>query len=239
MVKRNAAPSASAADLAPPKRHSMGEFALIRQDAALTIRAATLLLEEVFINDPCPLTHYTSLFFQVRQDQKGLFMTELDDIAILSHRIDLGYLSRDLSFMSRVLHAHVRWANADLAPERETLSGSAALLGVIALNPGISQNDLATAVVLKKSAVTKFISEMEAEGLVIREKPKADRRYYALRLSPAGEKRWSKLQQRMRNQQEPLLAPLSGRERDKLFQLLGRLIINFADQLDGSETRPD
>ena len=82
-------------------------------------------------------------------------------------------------------------------------------------------------------------AQLDAEGLVIREKPKVDRRYNALRLSPAGEKRWDKLQQRMRNQQEPLLAPLSGRERDKLFQLLGRLIINFADQLDGSETRPD
>lgn len=166
-------------------------------------------------------------------------MTELDDIAILSSRIDLGYLSRDLSFLSRVLHAHVRWANASLAPDRETLSGSAALLGVIALNPGISQNDLATATVLKKSAVTKFISEMEADGLVIREKPKSDRRYNVLRLSPAGEARWNDLQRRMHSQQEPLLAPLSGRERDKLFQLLGRLIVNFTDQLDASQAPPD
>lgn len=162
-------------------------------------------------------------------------MTQLDDIAVLSNRIDLGYLSRDLSFMSRVLHAHVRWANAYLAPDAETLSGSAALLGVIALNPGISQNDLAAAVVLKKSAVTKFVSEMQAEGLIIREKPKSDRRFNALRLSPAGEVRWNLLKRQMRNQQEPLLAPLSGRERDKLFQLLGRLIINFADHLSAAE----
>ncbi|TKW65710.1 MAG: winged helix-turn-helix transcriptional regulator [Paracoccus denitrificans] len=159
-------------------------------------------------------------------------MTERDDIAILSNRIELGYLSRDLSFISRVLHAHVRWAHADLDPDSETLGGRAALLGVIALNPGISQNDLATAVVLKKSAVTKFITEMEAEGLVIREKPKSDRRYNALRLSPAGQRRWNLQKSRMHDQQQTLLEPLNGRERDKLFQLLGKLIVNFADQIN-------
>lgn len=165
-------------------------------------------------------------------------MNDLDDIAILSNRVDLGYLSRDISFISRVLRAHIRWANADLEHEKETHSGRAALLSVIGLNPGISQNDLAAAVVLKKSAVTKLISEMEDEKLVIKEKPKSDRRYNALRLSPLGEDRWRHLQSEMRNHQEALLAPLSSREREKLFELLGRLVVHYADQLGGSESTP-
>ncbi|WBU61478.1 MarR family winged helix-turn-helix transcriptional regulator [Paracoccus albus] len=166
-------------------------------------------------------------------------MSDPDNISILSGRIDLGYLSRDISFMSRVLRAHIRWANAELAHENDSQSGRSALLSVIGLNPGISQNDLAATVVLKKSAVTKLISDMEAEQLVIREKPKADRRYNALRLSAEGEDKWRALKNEMFVRQEALLAPLNGREREKLFQLLGRLIVHYTDQLDGQEQATD
>lgn len=162
-------------------------------------------------------------------------MADRDNISILSDRIDLGYLSRDISFMSRVLRAHIRWANAELEHEKDSQSGRSALLSVIGLNPGISQNDLAATVVLKKSAVTKLIGDMEAEQLVIREKPKADRRYNALRLSDEGEDKWRALKNEMLVQQEALLAPLNGREREKLFQLLGRLVVHYTDQLDGPE----
>ena len=40
---------------------------------------------------------------------------------------------------------------------------------------------------MKKSAVTKLIGELEAKGLVIRDKPKSDRRFNALSLSLEGE----------------------------------------------------
>lgn len=87
-------------------------------------------------------------------------MTARDGIAVLSDRIVLGYLSRDLTFMTRVLRAHVRWANTNGSDENSALGSDAAVLSVIGLNPGISQNDLASAVVLKKSAVTKLVSDM-------------------------------------------------------------------------------
>lgn len=158
-------------------------------------------------------------------------MTARDGIAILSDRIALGYLSHDLTFMTRVLRAHVRWANTNGSDQNAAIGSDAAVLSVIGLNPGISQNDLASAVVLKKSAVTKLVSDMEIEGLVIREKPEADRRYNALRLTDAGHAEWHLLQRKMQARQEALLAPLNGRERDKLFQLLGRLVVHYADQL--------
>lgn len=217
----------------------MGEFVLIVTVPALTIPVPALLVVTVFIADSSDPTIANTGIYWVRRDHEGHFMTEYDDIALLSNRIDLGYLSRDLSFMSRVLYAQVRWANADLAPEAETLSGGAALLGVIARNPGISQNDLAAAVALKKSAVTRFVRDMETEGLIIREKPRSDRRYNALRLSPAGDQRWSLLQQQMSARQEDMLAPLTARERDRLFQLLGRLLVNFADQPGASDHQGD
>ncbi len=164
-------------------------------------------------------------------------MTKVDADVHLTNRIALGCLSQDMSFMARILNAHIRWANAQLGAGWEASGGSDALLGVIGQNPGVTQNDLALTAVLKKSAVTKLVSEMDDNGLVIREKPKSDRRYNALRLSAAGEERWADVRRRMSEQQEPLLAPLTAEERDLLFSLMGRLIDNFVDELNGQTSR--
>ncbi|SDD61477.1 DNA-binding transcriptional regulator, MarR family [Paracoccus isoporae] len=165
-------------------------------------------------------------------------MYDIDDLSIVDGRIQLGFLTRDLTFMSRVLTAHMRSINADFYREHDVMSGSVALLSLIGLNPGISQNDLAAAVVLKKSAVTKILTEMEQRGDVIREKPKFDRRYNALRLSPQGERRWREVRERMIAQREDLLAPLPQRDREKLFKLLGRLVEHYADRPAEDEPRP-
>jgi DNA-binding MarR family transcriptional regulator len=143
--------------------------------------------------------------------------------------LELGYLASDLSFVSRVLRAHIRSLNAGFYRENEMVSGSVALLSLIGLNPGISQNDLAGAVVLKKSAVTKIIGEMERAGLVLREKARADRRFNALHLTDAGQERWRELQTEMRRQQDRLMTPLTVTERAELFALLGRLIQHYGD----------
>ena len=79
------------------------------------------------------------------------------------------------------------------------LSWRLSLLSLIGLNPGISQNDLASTVVMKKSAVTKLIGELEAKGLVIRDKPKSDRRFNALSLSLEGEALWQDLRGRLQS----------------------------------------
>lgn len=164
-------------------------------------------------------------------------MNDIDDLSIVDGRIRLGFLTRDLTFMSRVLGAHMRAINADFYREHDVVSGSVALLSLIGLNPGISQNDLAAAVVLKKSAVTKILTEMEQRGDVIREKPKFDRRYNALRLSEAGQRRWRIIRQQMVEQREEMLAPLAHRDREKLFQLLGRLVEHYADRSSAAGQR--
>ena len=110
-----------------------------------------------------------------------------------------------------------------------TLGGALALMSLIGLNPGISQNDLAMTVVMKKSAVTKLIGELEAKGLVIRDKPKSDRRFNALSLSLEGEALWVELRDRLQERQEFLLQPLNLRDRDRLFGLMHRLVAYYAD----------
>ncbi len=164
-------------------------------------------------------------------------MRDVDDGKPPTGRVELGYLAKDLSFVSRVLRAHIRSLNADFYRENEAVSGSVALLSLIGLNPGISQNDLAAAVVIKKSAVTKIITEMEQADLVTRQKTKADRRFNALELTDNGQARWRLLKAEMVRQQDRLLAPLDEGERDLLFALLGRLIAHYAGE-DDPAARP-
>lgn len=150
-------------------------------------------------------------------------MRDLEDDKTPAGSIELGHLAEDISFVTRVLRAHIRARNAEFYRENDVASGGVALLCLIGLNPGISQNALAAAVVLKKSAVTKVISGMEEHGLVTRAKTRTDRRYNALHLTERGEAEWTRLRGEMRRQQDRLLAPLGDAERETLFALLGRL----------------
>lgn len=156
-------------------------------------------------------------------------MKDFDYEPVAASKIELGYLAGDISFMARVLYAHVRLANAEFHREWDTVNGTLSLLSLVGLNPGISQNELANAVVMKKSAVTKLIGELEAKGLVIRDKPKSDRRFNALSLSLEGEALWRELRGRVQERQEHLLQPLTHRDRDRLFVLMHRLIAHYAD----------
>lgn len=161
-------------------------------------------------------------------------MARSENLNDVHNRVELGYLSRDISFMSRVLRAHIRDCHAKVLRQNKTLSSRVATLSVISLNPGISQNDLAATLMLKNSAVTQLITDMEARGLVIRERSKSDRRFNTLRLSPEGEAQVNKIRSEVQSTQEELLSPLDHEERKVLFQLLGRLLSYYPSQNDES-----
>ncbi len=62
---------------------------------------------------------------------------------------DFGILSRDLPFMARTLQSLLRPEGHAIRQALDLEAGVIGVLSVIWLNPGISQNDLATSVVLK------------------------------------------------------------------------------------------
>lgn len=66
-------------------------------------------------------------------------------------------------------------------------AGEIGILAVVGLNPGISRNDLAAAVVLRKSAVTRIVQALEGRGLIARARSATDRRVNRLMLTAAGE----------------------------------------------------
>ncbi|MFZ2102646.1 MAG: MarR family winged helix-turn-helix transcriptional regulator [Oricola sp.] len=137
--------------------------------------------------------------------------------------LELDYLGEDLPYLTRVLRACIRAENAVFYKDFDTEPGDIAIINLIGINPGISQNDLAAAVVLKKSAVTKVIKHLEQRGLVQRRKVSSDKRYNALSLTEKGEEKRHKLREGMQKQHDALLAPFSPEERAQMFEHLRRL----------------
>lgn len=141
--------------------------------------------------------------------------------------VELDYLGEDLPYLTRVLRACVRAENAAFYKDFGTEHGDIAIINLIGINPGISQNDLAAAVVLKKSAVTKVIKHLEERGLVERRKVSTDKRYNALTLTRKGEEKRARLREGMQFQNDALFAGFSDSERTEFFGQLRRLCENL------------
>jgi DNA-binding MarR family transcriptional regulator len=137
--------------------------------------------------------------------------------------LKLGHLAEDISFATRVLRTRVARENASFFTDHGVASGEVALLSLIGINPGTSQKELADAVVLKKSALTKAVNEMEKSGLIERSKGSDDKRFNTLHLTPKGEEKWETMRRDMARRQDKLLAPLSPIERKELFRMLWQL----------------
>ncbi|WP_417668282.1 MarR family winged helix-turn-helix transcriptional regulator [Roseibium sp.] len=145
----------------------------------------------------------------------------------------LGHLASDLSFATRALRARLRHENAEFYQSHGVEAGGIAILSLIGLNPGISQKELAGAIVLKKSAMTKVINHMEAQGLIERRKGAVDKRVNALFLTKTGTQHYKSMMSDMLDRQDKLLAPLSAAERALFFEMMWRLINQFEGVADG------
>ncbi|MDD7972706.1 MarR family winged helix-turn-helix transcriptional regulator [Roseinatronobacter alkalisoli] len=137
--------------------------------------------------------------------------------------INLGHLRANLPFLSQTIRAFIRAENVEHFGDMHTEHGEIATLSLIRENQGISQNELAQHIVLKKSAVTSLIKNLEKRGLVQRRKVRSDRRYNALSLTPSGIEWHDQLMQRMEAQHNAMLGPFSTAESAMLFQLLNTL----------------
>lgn len=135
-----------------------------------------------------------------------------------------GHLAEDLSFVSRILRTRIHELNEPFFAEHEIAAGEVAVLNLIAINPGISQKSLASAVVLRKSGLTKLVNELERAGFIERRKEGEDRRRNALYLTRVGTERLDRMRPEMEQLKEDILSSLTPGERAMLFELLWRLI---------------
>lgn len=99
----------------------------------------------------------------------------------------LGLLENTLGFHLRLAQEASFAAFARRSGDSGLKPGHFAALVIIHNNPGLSQTALGAAIGRDKSTLTPKLAELERRGLLRRDRADADRRSYALTLTPAGE----------------------------------------------------
>jgi DNA-binding MarR family transcriptional regulator len=102
------------------------------------------------------------------------------------------------------------------------------LLRMIAVNPGQSQQTLAQALRVVPSRVVSLIDDLQAKGLVTRERSSSDRRTYELRLSLVGVEAMEKMREIGSAHENDMMMGLSTEERTTLTALLAKLAASHA-----------
>ena len=98
-----------------------------------------------------------------------------------------------------------------------------ALMNVVDLADGPSQQQVGEVLGLDPSGLISAIDELEAEGLLERRRAAGDRRRHALFLTRAGRAKLTKARGAARKRGEELIAPLSEAEAENFHDLLERI----------------
>jgi DNA-binding MarR family transcriptional regulator len=150
------------------------------------------------------------------------------DIATLTHRL-AAITRRSVS---------ERMANESWAHEAGFRPGCIGVLRVVAAREPVSQREVSEALLLDPSDLVGLVDILEAAGLVERRRDPADRRRYALEVTPQGQLAVVRLREINRQTNEELLAPLDEQERAQLAELIGRVVRHHTGEPDQSTATP-
>lgn len=150
------------------------------------------------------------------------------DVATLTHR--LAAITRR-AVGERM--AHESWAH-----EAGFRPGCIGVLRVVAAREPVSQREVSEALLLDPSDLVTLVDILEAAGLVERRRDPADRRRYALEVTPRGQLAVVRLREINRETNEELLAPLDERERAQLAELIGRVVRHHTGEPDPAAAGP-
>jgi DNA-binding MarR family transcriptional regulator len=95
---------------------------------------------------------------------------------------------------------------------------------LIAQRGAMRQTDLSGAIRLDRTTMMNVVDELEAAGLVRRDADPADRRANAVTVTARGQKWLERVRPTAEREEESFLAPLSAPERERLRELLMRLV---------------
>jgi DNA-binding MarR family transcriptional regulator len=137
--------------------------------------------------------------------------------------VDLGPLGRDLPFMIRNIQVLLRPEGEAIRNALGIEHGSIGVLSIVWLNPGISQNDLAASLAMKKSAIAKLVKLLEEQKLVSRKRISADRRFNALTLTSEGHLLVAEIRRLTDALNARLLEGTEEADRGAFFRVLARL----------------
>ena len=137
--------------------------------------------------------------------------------------IDFGKLPGYIGYQLRQAQAAVF---RDLSRSLRTTGvtpGEFSLLAMLKANPDIHSITLARTYQLDKATLSLSIKGLLKRGLISSTRSASDRRYYSLRLTPAGRELLRRVTRRIENQERAMDAVLAPGDRAQLIELLMRI----------------
>jgi MarR family transcriptional regulator, temperature-dependent positive regulator of motility len=100
-------------------------------------------------------------------------------------------------------------------------------LGFIRDHPGVTQQEIETALFMDANSVVLILNELEAAQFSIRRRDPADRRRHIVEVTAAGRRALERADKARESLEDEVLADLSGEERKALRRLLERVLQNL------------
>jgi DNA-binding MarR family transcriptional regulator len=97
-------------------------------------------------------------------------------------------LDRLLGFSLRIAHGVMHRDFIASLAEVQISQRQTGALWLIAANPGVSQADLADALIMDRATMVTVLDRLESDGRILRTRSTSDRRRHELRLTPKGVK---------------------------------------------------
>jgi DNA-binding MarR family transcriptional regulator len=128
-----------------------------------------------------------------------------------------------VAFLLAQLGAHATGRFADRVAGLGLTPAQVGVLRVVAQQPGLSQQALATELGVVPSKVVALVDALERRGVLERRRDPADRRLYALHLSVSATELLGQVRDAVRQHDQELTSVLTPAERDQLAELLCRI----------------
>ena len=135
-----------------------------------------------------------------------------------------GLLDRLAGFRLRQAQMAIANALLDVTQQYELTVTQFGVMALIAERPGINQTDLGMELGIDRSTMVAVIDRLQNRDLVVRHASPRDRRSYALALSDKGSALLRELAPQIEARDREVLGTLSGKERDQLIAMLGRIV---------------
>ena len=127
------------------------------------------------------------------------------------------------SFLLAQVGAHAARRYAERLSALQLVPAHSGILRMLAIEPEISQRELASRLGMHASRLVAVIDEMETMGLLVRGSNANDRRSYSLSITPAGQQKLAEVTTVSREHDEAICEALNADERQMLASLLQRI----------------
>ena len=134
-----------------------------------------------------------------------------------------GGLEDLLGFHLRMAHFSMYQDFAATVGKLDLTQKQAAILMLIAANPGLSQVSIAAYLGADRATVMAMVDKLAARALIIRVKSETDRRKQELHLTPLGQRTLVKVRAQIAEHEKRFTSRFSARELEALFDALRKI----------------